>query len=147
MKVDHNHRSFLRQFGDFSLGEAKRTIRDGHEHPSLKIEDCYQLALLTFSYELISARCSWRVISGSKQSGLVWKIVVDLLLIPDMISRGHRIDTQVQYFLTEFPRQTKSTSGVFDIGNGKIDLVALLDLRKSLLQNSATATPNHITDK
>ena len=71
----------------------------------------------------------------------------DLLLVPDMISRGEHLDAQAQELFHDGRRDAEAGGGIFGIGDDQIDFFAGDNPRQAVANDGASRTPKNIADK
>src|SRR5206468_6701251 len=62
-----------------------------------------------------------RIVERPEETRLPGKVVENLLLVPDMVARGHAVDAAGEDLLAQIRRDAESVRGVLDVRHHEVD--------------------------
>ena len=71
----------------------------------------------------------------------------DLALVPDVISGGHHVDTQIEKLFRQRRRDSESGRGIFAVGDDQINGVLLAQSGQTVFYDRPSGSPKNVTDK
>ena len=93
------------------------------------------------------ARHAGRVVGRPQETRLGSDVVERLLLVPDVIARGHHVDAEVEDLLANLARDTETAGRVLRVGNDEVDLMALDEAGQALTQQITSRFADDIADE
>src|ERR1700730_3181829 len=71
----------------------------------------------------------------------------DLAFVPDVISGGHHVDTQIEKLFRQRGRDSESSRGIFAVGDDQIRGVPLAYFGQAVFYDRPPGAPKNVTDK
>jgi hypothetical protein len=71
----------------------------------------------------------------------------DFAFVPDVISGGHHIDTQIEKLFRQRRRDSEASRSIFAVGDDQIHGVLLAQFRQAIFYDRPPRAPKNVTDK
>ena len=120
MKIDESHLHARVKARQQFIHLAKRAIRRRHMDPSLDVHHGASDPTAAPRDVKALARQFGRIVGRPQQTGLAHQIIVDLTLIPDMITGGNHVYPHPKQLLANIGRNPKTTRRVLPVGDHQI---------------------------
>jgi len=88
--------------------------------------------------------------TGSRGKGVqprTLEVFDDLALVPDVISCGHHVDTEIEKLFRQRGRDSEPRGGIFAVGNDQIGGVPLAQFGQAIFYNRPSGPAKNVTDK
>ena len=147
MEVDEDDSRSLAQTIDLAEHDAERIVDVEHEHPAHEADYADRSAVARTCEVTAIARHAGRVVGRPQETRLGSDVVERLLLVPDVIARGHHVDAEVEDLLANLARDTETAGRVLRVGNDEVDLMALDEAGQALTQQITSRFADDIADE
>jgi hypothetical protein len=71
----------------------------------------------------------------------------DFAFVPDVISSGHHVDTQIEKLFSQRRCDSEASRGIFTVGDDQIHGVLLAQFRQAISYDRPPRAPKNVTDK
>jgi hypothetical protein len=75
------------------------------------------------------------------------KIVDDLAFVPNVISRGHRVDAEIEKLFRQGRRDSEASRGIFAVGDDEIDGVLFPQFGQAIFYDRASSAPKNVANE
>ena len=75
------------------------------------------------------------------------KIFDDLALVPNVISGGHHVDTEIEKLFGQRRRDAEASGGIFAVGNDQIYGVLLAQFGEAIFYDRPAGTAKNVTNE
>src|SRR5215210_992982 len=104
--------------------------------PTLEIDNGARYARAGFYDHIAAAGKLIDIVSGPEQLGLPVEVIMNLALVPDVITRREDVKAEVEKLFRDERRYAETAGGVFGVCNCEVDVLSRDDVVQTLGDNS-----------